>query len=383
MEEFKETYSGLYNLLCATGLWPMDEPGNTFQMMSKRIAIPLATFLCLVIQYSTLFSIEFTLDQLVSTMAFSGPMVLFFVRYVSFLLANSTIRSLFSSMENDLEEWKDTIELMFFQQFIVKAKHLYYYYFRLVTFSAVSMAIAMILVITQPKYHVTYLRYFGFYYPQENLKTTCVCLHIMFVYCVGIYCVLSTEISICACSHHVCGILRTAGYKITTSVNDLAKSTTAQTINIQPAMKLHLQAINMIETMAQDLGLSYMVTIVAAVVSFALNLCRIFLAIADAHNFDEAVVPFLIILTHVIMMFLTNHSGQVVSNTSLEIFDAAYNSLWYYAPLNARKLVLFVMLKSSRALDFRLLSLYTAGYEGCSMMLSTSFSYFTVLYSVH
>ncbi|XP_078038908.1 uncharacterized protein LOC144471075 isoform X2 [Augochlora pura] len=390
MEEFKETYSGLYNLLCATGLWPMDEPGNTFQMMSKRIAIPLATFLCLVIQYSTLFSIEFTLDQLVSTMAFSGPMVLFFVRYVSFLLANSTIRSLFSSMENDLEEWKDTIELMFFQQFIVKAKHLYYYYFRLVTFSAVSMAIAMIL---------------------ENLKTTCVCLHIMFVYCVGIYCVLSTEISICACSHHVCGILRTAGYifndiyefsfygfichstsrsrlqdciyKITTSVNDLAKSTTAQTINIQPAMKLHLQAINMIETMAQDLGLSYMVTIVAAVVSFALNLCRIFLAIADAHNFDEAVVPFLIILTHVIMMFLTNHSGQVVSNTSLEIFDAAYNSLWYYAPLNARKLVLFVMLKSSRALDFRLLSLYTAGYEGCSMMLSTSFSYFTVLYSVH
>ncbi|XP_076381579.1 uncharacterized protein LOC143260379 [Megalopta genalis] len=383
MEEFKEIYGELYNLLRFIGLWPINEPTIAFEMIIKRIAIPLITFLCLVEQYLTLFSVEFTMDKLVSTMAFSGPMLLFFVRYVSFLLAISTIRSLFTSMQNDFEKWKNTVEVEFLQQFIDKAKLLYYYYLRLVTFTVVGMTAAMIPIITQTKYQVTYLRYFGFYYTQGNLKTTCVCLHITFVYCVGIFCVLGTEISVSACSHHICGVLRAASYKLTTSINDLAKSTTARTIDIAPAVKLHLQAINMVESIAQDLGLSYMVTIFTAVISFALNLCRVFLAIAESHNFDEAIVPLLIILSHVIMMFLSNHCGQEVSNTSLEIFDAAYNSLWYYIPLKARKLVMFVMLKSSKMMEVNLLSLYTAGYEGCSMMLSTSFSYFTVIYSVH
>ncbi|XP_076282312.1 uncharacterized protein LOC143209899 [Lasioglossum baleicum] len=131
----------------------------------------------------------------------------------------------------------------------------------------------------------------------------------------------------------------------------------------------------------QDLGLSYIVTIATAIVSFSLNLCRIFMAITQG-KFDETVAPFLIIVAHIIMLFLGNHAGQRVSNTSHYLFDAAYSSEWYNIPLHERKLVNFIMLNSSKELILRILSLYTASYEGYSMIMRTAFSYFTVLLSV-
>ncbi|XP_076661593.1 uncharacterized protein LOC143365366 isoform X2 [Halictus rubicundus] len=350
MEEFKEIHGDIYQLLCFTGLWPVHDSQFAFRMMAKRFLIPTITLACLVIQYKTLTSVELTLENVLSTMSFSGPMVLFFVRYMSFLLAFSTIRKLFMAVQNDFVIWKNTIEMDMFNEYIQKAKVLYYYYLRLVSFTVISMSLAMIPIITQKKLQAGYLRYFGFYYAESSIKTTCVCFQILFVYGIGIFCVLGTEASMSVCSHHICGLL-----KIT----------------------------SMMDSISQDLGLSYLVTIGTAVVSFSLNLCRIFLVLVESNHLDEAVVPFLIILSHVIMIFLGNHCGQTMSNTSLEVFNAAYNSFWYYIPLNARKLVAFIMMRSAKELECNFLSLYTAGYEGCSMMLSTSFSYFTVLYSVH
>ncbi|XP_076661591.1 uncharacterized protein LOC143365366 isoform X1 [Halictus rubicundus] len=383
MEEFKEIHGDIYQLLCFTGLWPVHDSQFAFRMMAKRFLIPTITLACLVIQYKTLTSVELTLENVLSTMSFSGPMVLFFVRYMSFLLAFSTIRKLFMAVQNDFVIWKNTIEMDMFNEYIQKAKVLYYYYLRLVSFTVISMSLAMIPIITQKKLQAGYLRYFGFYYAESSIKTTCVCFQILFVYGIGIFCVLGTEASMSVCSHHICGLLKITSYKITTTINDVAKSTTAKTVNIAPAIKLHLHAIDMMDSISQDLGLSYLVTIGTAVVSFSLNLCRIFLVLVESNHLDEAVVPFLIILSHVIMIFLGNHCGQTMSNTSLEVFNAAYNSFWYYIPLNARKLVAFIMMRSAKELECNFLSLYTAGYEGCSMMLSTSFSYFTVLYSVH
>ncbi|XP_076661595.1 uncharacterized protein LOC143365367 isoform X2 [Halictus rubicundus] len=308
-------------------------------------------------------------------------MLLFFVRYVSYLLALKTMRRVFQSMENDFAKWKNTDEMKLFEEEIKQAKLIYHHYTRLVVFTVVGLYLAFIPIITQPTHQVAYLRYFGFYFTKQSIKTTLVCFQIMFVFGIGIFCILGTEASLSVICHHVCGLLKITGYKVTMAINDAAKSTTVKTVNIAPAIKLHLKAIDMIDSISQDLGLSYLVTIGTAIVSFSLNLYRIFMAIMQ-RSLDETVAPSLIIIAHIIMLFLGNHCGQRVSNTSLELFNAAYSSEWYNIPPNERKLVTFIMLKSSRELVICLLSLYTASYEGYSMIMRTAFSYFTVLLSV-
>nr|XP_031834455.1 uncharacterized protein LOC116427815 [Nomia melanderi] len=137
----------------------------------------------------------------------------------------------------------------------------------------------------------------------------------------------------------------------------------------------------MCDTIIDDLAMSYTFTISAVVVSFALNLCRVFSVVTEGNKLDEAVVPTLILIAHFILAFMTNHCGQVVIDTSTEVSRDIYNALWYYVPVKSQKLLLFLMMKTSDVLQIDIAGLYIAGYEGFSMMLSSSFSYFTVLYS--
>ncbi|XP_076226756.1 uncharacterized protein LOC143174886 isoform X2 [Nomia melanderi] len=59
-----------------------------------------------------------------------------------------------------------------------------------------------------------------------------------------------------------------------------------------------------------------------------------------------------------------------------------YNSLWYCVPLKAQKLLLYLLMHTSTDVQINLVGLFVPNYEGFSMMMSSSFSYFTVLLSV-
>ncbi|XP_078038912.1 uncharacterized protein LOC144471076 isoform X2 [Augochlora pura] len=346
MEDFKRIHSELYDLLRFTGLWPVHEPAIYGRLMAKRIVYLVIALLSLLMQYKSLLTVELNVDTLLTTLSFSGPMVLFVVRNVSFLLASKTISRLFVVLQNDYVKAKGTVEMDLFEEYLKKGRTLFTYYLRLVHFTAFTFSLALLLITVQPKHHVAYLRYFGFYFKEAGMATTVV-------------------------------------YNISKIINDVADSNIPRPIDIGPAVKSHLNAIGIVQIIRQDLGLSYLLTILAAIVSFALNLCRVFLALAESKKFDEAVVPALVIVAHVILLFLGNYCGQIVANTSSEIFNAAYNTRWYNIPSYARDSIIIIMMRSHKEVVIELLSLYTAGYEGYSMIIRSSLSYFTVLYSIH
>ncbi|XP_076378919.1 uncharacterized protein LOC143259629 [Megalopta genalis] len=85
---------------------------------------------------------------------------------------------------------------------------------------------------------------------------------------------------------------------------------------------------------------------------------------------------------HVLIMFIDNYTGQTLTDNSAVVFNETYNLLWYRVPLESQKLVLLILLRSSIEVQFNLGGLFVPCYEGFARMMNSSFSYFTVLYSV-
>ncbi|XP_078051690.1 odorant receptor 10-like [Augochlora pura] len=123
-------------------------------------------------------------------------------------------------------------------------------------------------------------------------------------------------------------------------------------------------------------------TILVAVLSFSANLYRAFLSFTETSTFDEVLISSALVLGHVIIIFIDNYTGQTLMDNSVAIFTETYNSLWYRVPLKYQKLLLLILLRGSSEVQFNLGGLFVPCYEGFATMMSSSFSYFTVLYSV-
>ncbi|KZC09912.1 hypothetical protein WN55_00558 [Dufourea novaeangliae] len=107
--------------------------------------------------------------------------------------------------------------------------------------------------------------------------------------------------------------------------------------------------------------------------------------------FDEKSKQLNWICVHVTLTSLIGLLGIACTEASLAVFSfylcglfeiARRNSLWYKAPLKTQKMLLFILMRSSTEVQFNLAGLFIPSYTGFSTMISSSFSYFTVLYSV-
>ncbi|XP_076629236.1 uncharacterized protein LOC143345745 [Colletes latitarsis] len=82
------------------------------------------------------------------------------------------------------------------------------------------------------------------------------------------------------------------------------------------------------------------------------------------------------------IMFLNNHCGQKILDDSMDVFFETCDSIWYYAPLSMQKMLLIILQRSSIECAFNLSGLFVSCYKGFTTMMRSSFSYFTILYSV-
>ncbi|XP_054002653.1 uncharacterized protein LOC128889226 isoform X2 [Hylaeus anthracinus] len=136
-----------------------------------------------------------------------------------------------------------------------------------------------------------------------------------------------------------------------------------------------------INELVTKMMVSYLVAILLVVMSFGVNLYHCFLGYVEMGDPQELVLSTVIVSIHVVIMFLNNLSGQLLIDNSRCVFYETYNSMWYRTPPSMQKLVLMILHRSSIDSAFNLSNLFIPCFEGFSAMLSTSFSYFTMLYS--
>ncbi|XP_076477218.1 odorant receptor 82a-like isoform X1 [Bombus vancouverensis nearcticus] len=104
-------------------------------------------------------------------------------------------------------------------------------------------------------------------------------------------------------------------------------------------------------------------------------------AITSANDESEIFISSLFLISHMVILYLCHYSGQIIIDRSLNVFKESYNSTWYCMPVEAQKLLLFIMLRSSTESVINLSGFFVASHVGFSKMLNTSFSYFTMIYS--
>ncbi|XP_076378916.1 uncharacterized protein LOC143259626 isoform X4 [Megalopta genalis] len=286
MDVFRQKYNVYYSVLYMTGLWPHNQ-----SLLSKfqRTMFPLLTLCCIAIQVFTLTAVEKSLYNILMMLSYGIPMLLYFLRYVGFMLNFPIIKSLYENIVQDYNTLKNPIEAEMFMKQVQETKRVV---FTLTALSGgvVLFVFATLLVPTLLRSHlqIHYLKIFGFFYNETSVQTDLVCCHLVLLY----------------------------------------------------------------------------------------------LAVMQLDEIDNVLVSLQFVLAHVIIMFSNNYSGQRLINTSIGIFQGTYNSLWYRIPPKSQKTLLFILMKSATEVRFNLSGLFTPCYEGFTSMMSSSFSYFTVLHSV-
>ncbi|XP_076378913.1 uncharacterized protein LOC143259626 isoform X2 [Megalopta genalis] len=350
---------------------------------TKRTMFPLLTLCCIAIQVFTLTAVEKSLYNILMMLSYGIPMLLYFLRYVGFMLNFPIIKSLYENIVQDYNTLKNPIEAEMFMKQVQETKRVV---FTLTALSGgvVLFVFATLLVPTLLRSHlqIHYLKIFGFFYNETSVQTDLVCCHLVLVSTIGIIALAGTEATLAVSSFYLCGLFEIASYRIQMAVKEMSESTALMVLNIRPAVTMHQRAIKLAADLARNMMNSYLVAIITVVVSFAVNLYRLYLAVMQLDEIDNVLVSLQFVLAHVIIMFSNNYSGQRLINTSIGIFQGTYNSLWYRIPPKSQKTLLFILMKSATEVRFNLSGLFTPCYEGFTSMMSSSFSYFTVLHSV-
>ncbi|XP_076656412.1 uncharacterized protein LOC143361045 isoform X4 [Halictus rubicundus] len=380
MDMFRKNYNTYYNVLCITGLWPYD---HTFLKKVQRVGYALLTVCCIVIQASTLRLVDISLYNLLQLLSFGFPMLLFFLRYVGFVVNFPVIRSVFDNIEYDCNSLKNPVEMELLMKQIVQSKRVVLSLLGLSCLGIVfAIAVFVVPTVLQSNLQIRYLNILGFFYPEISQHTNFVCCQLLIVTTFGLLTVTCTESSLAVFSSYLCGLFEITSYRIQMAVNAKAHSENSNTlIDIRSAMEMHRRAVELSTNLTDNMMLSYLVAIVAVIVSFAVNLYRLYLAFLELEKLDSFFISLQIFLVHVLIMFLNNYSGQKLMSTSIEVFHATYNSLWYCIPPKSQRMLLFVLMRSITEVQFNLAGLFVPCFEGFTMMMSSSFSYFTVLLS--
>ncbi|XP_076656413.1 uncharacterized protein LOC143361046 isoform X1 [Halictus rubicundus] len=424
MDAFRRNYGVYYSVLCFTGLWPYEV--STLSKI-QRVVVSMLTLCCIAVQIFSLTHVEITLHNLLTMLSYTGPMLLFFLRYVGFVVNFPVVRSFLQNMENDCKMLENPHEMKILLKHIEKSKFLVFIFLGM-SFLGICAVVFLILLPTllHFKYQLRILQLIGFFYNEHNNKTDLVSLHVCITTVLGLLTVACTEASLAVFACYLSGLFEIVGYRIRCTVEKAARLVTLDPINIGPAVDMHQRAYELVPlrtrgcniysyivlllhyvyyvshdfplrnvtgtlwilnkrlttALGKNVIISYLLAILAVVGSFAVNLYRVFLSIMEDYTLDEIAVPVLVTSIHLLIMFLNNYSGQSVINTSSDVFIETYNSVWYLIPPSSQKMLLLVLVNSLNGVKINLAGLFVPCYEGFSMMMSSSFSYFTVLYSV-
>ncbi|XP_076382900.1 uncharacterized protein LOC143260644 isoform X1 [Megalopta genalis] len=382
MDAFQKNYNTYYTVMCITGLLPSD---HSLKTNVRRLGFCLLTLCCIGMQVSTLRMVETSLHNVLQTLSFTFPLLLFVLRYVGFIISFPVIKSTIENIQHDFIATKDPMEMDIFMKQITEARRVVMVL--VVVSSGGALLLSLILfipTILQSQLHIRYLNIFGFFYLELNRNSTLVVYQLIIVLWMGLLSLSCTESSLAVIACYLCGLLEITSYRIRTAVEQLANSATltSNMIDIRSAMDLHQRASELSANITKSLAIPYLVAVLAVVASFAANIYRLFLALGDLSDKENILFCVPVTLVHLFIIYLNNYSGQKLITSSIGLFNDIYDSLWYRIPPKSQKILLFVLMRSSYQMEFSCAGLFVPSNQGFARMMSTSFSYFTTITSV-
>ncbi|XP_070152577.1 uncharacterized protein [Polyergus mexicanus] len=332
-------------LLLAIGLWPYQK--------SKLVRLQIILFFGIlisfvIVQFTALITKRCTVNFIIKvfcTMIFSS---LYVIMYNMFWINSHRVRNLLEQLQYICNELKDENEF----NIIKKCGNNTKFCTLTCTVFAICSTILVILIPIWPEIlgivlHINKSRIQSQaihitteYFVDQKKYFYLILLHINTVICIGATTLTATGTMLIGCAIHACGLFKIASYRM------------EQIMNIKMLKNVNLKE----RTMIYNKKIFYAVQIHRKTIKLIFQS----ISLGDKEAFLLHLLLASIILLY---MFVVNYVGQEITNHNNYVYFIAYNSRWYNAPLQAQKLILFVLLKGSRTYYLNISGMIVASLE--------------------
>ncbi|KAH0948810.1 hypothetical protein HN011_008605, partial [Eciton burchellii] len=223
------------------------------------------------------------------------------------------------------------------------------------------------------------------YFVDKEKYSYLILLHLDAAICIGPISLLAGVTLYAGYFKHICGIFRVASYRIEQAVIPFQSAEFSNELVIYKrlvhAIDIHHKGMKLCNLVTFSFVGSVFLSILNIVICLSLNL----FALLQCVMFGSPFLDFMAHVTHIIVillfMFLGNYFGQEITDHCNHTFYSLYNIQWYVAPLYIQKAILFVLQKGTRSYHIVFGGIFVLSMESAATLMSTSLSFFTVLYS--
>ncbi|XP_067216116.1 odorant receptor 30a-like isoform X1 [Linepithema humile] len=378
-------------LLLVVGLWPFQQ--------SKFVQLQLIIFFSILItfivfQLTTFVTLKCTTHLVINVFSSVLIYIIFIVKYSSFFIHNDVVKCLLEQLQRTCDQLTDENEINIIKKYNTYTKC----YITLCTMLFIVVGFVIILYPFWPRIldillptnesrpHPSLLLVTEYFVDQEKYFYLMM-LHAIAASSIGGIAVLATAMILLACQHHACGMFRIASYRVEQAMTvcnsrrNCLKSHNLIYKGLIYAVDMHRKAMKFSQLSLSRFKVMIFLIISIGVICSSLNYFRIFHALSFGFNIEELVMPVLFVAISFVYLMISNYCAQEIMEHNDDVFITVYSGQWYLTPVHVQKMVLFLLQRSTKAFTLNLGRLFVGSLESAAMLLSTIFSYFTVIYS--
>ncbi|XP_071630136.1 uncharacterized protein [Temnothorax longispinosus] len=378
-------------LLLIIGIWPYQR-SILAKVQRLFVCTILASGICA--ELSPFITHECSTALIIEVLSVIFPSLVVVIKYYYFNINAGIIKQLFERVQADWNLLKDKHE-----REIIKS---YTEYWRLITIFTILLSCCMLIIyVTSPitlyiinvylSNNNTYSQYIYIpinYSVNQEKYIYVILLHFIVFFCVGLLIIVAVATFIGLYMKHACGLLKIASYRIEHAINmenvqqvSLLKREYVMYLRIIRAVDIQQKALKFTNRVMSTFALMYFALIVLGAAGVSVNMFRFLKNLQTNRDWCELFIILSVLIGNFLYMFLANNLAQEISDHCNDVFYAAYNSMWYVAPLRVQKSVLFLLQYGTKNFTIILGGFFVSSLEGFATILSTSLSYFMVIYS--
>ncbi|KAL6425012.1 hypothetical protein ACFW04_009370 [Cataglyphis niger] len=379
--------------LLAIGLWPYQK--LKFRRLQTTLCFGILTSF-VIFQFTALITTKCTADFIIKIFSSTTFFSIYIIQYNMFWINIHHVKSSLQQLQCFYNELKDENELAIFKKYghytrqctIILISIAIYWTFIATLLPIWPQIIRTVLYINKSQLQSQTIQIVTEYFVDQEKYYYLILLHTNTVFCIGATTFTATGTMLLGYMIHACGLFAITSYRMeqimTTKMFkniNLKNKTMIYNKKVFYAVEIHCKVIKFCEFLCSTFKGSFFLMLIFMVTSLSLNILGIFRN-ASLETNETFLLHLLFASAILFYTFVVNYIGQEITNHNNHVYFTVYNSRWYNASLHTQKLILFVLLRGSKACNLNIGGLIVASLECFASLTKTSVSYFTVMYSM-
>ncbi|XP_072765637.1 uncharacterized protein [Anoplolepis gracilipes] len=379
-------------LLLAVGLWPYQQ-SNLVQFQLILFFTILTSFI--ILQFTAFLTSKCTADLFINVFSSALLYIFFFIKYISFYVNIKVVKYLLEQLQNIYNELTDENEISILRKYGGYAERLTALTILFIVLIAPGPTIYVfcphffnvLLSLNESRHPLKKKIFVLEYFVDWDKYYYLIMLHGVLALFIGIVVMLAIGIILLVYQQYACGMFRIASYRIeqAMAVDNLRKGSLQNKNLIYKklicAVNMHREAMKLSNSSLRRFKIMFFFMVIIMVIGGSLNLFRIFQALSLKCNIEEFLFPLISMAVYIMYIFIASYIGQQIMDHNNNVYAAAYNIQWYTASSKVQKMILFLLQRSTKIYNLNIAGLIVGSFENGAALLSTTISYFTVLYS--